>query len=98
MQWLDEVASRSDGPALVVVEVPLLYETGGEARYDKVVAITAAPSVREERRGAFVDRESRLIPDEEKLRRADFAYVNDGSLEELDAFVAGVVKELTSSR
>jgi len=54
--------------------------------------------VREERRGAFVDRESRLIPDEEKLRRADFAYVNDGSLEELDAFVAGVVKELTSSR
>ena len=98
MQWLDEVAARSDGPALVVVEVPLLYETGGEARYDKVVAITAAPSVREERRGAFVDRESRLIPDEEKLRRADFAYVNDGSLEELDAFVAGVVKELTSSR
>lgn len=97
-QWLDEVAARSDGPALVVVEVPLLYETGGEARYDKVVAITAAPSVREERRGGFVDRESRLIPDEEKLRRADFAYVNDGSLEELDAFVAGVVKELTSSR
>jgi dephospho-CoA kinase len=97
-QWLDEVAARSDGPALVVVEVPLLYETGGEARYDKVVAITAAPSVREERRGEFVDREARLIPDEEKLRRADFAYVNDGSLEELDAFVAGVVKELTSSR
>lgn len=97
-QWLDEIAAQPDGPPLVVVEVPLLYETGGESRYDKVVAITAAPSVREARRGGFVDRESRLIPDEEKLRRADYAYVNDGSLEELDAFVARVVKELTSSR
>jgi dephospho-CoA kinase len=96
-QWLDEVAARPDGPELVVVEIPLLYETGGEARYDKVVALTASPSVREARRGAFADREARLIPDDEKLRRADFAYVNDGSLEELDAFVDGVVKELTSS-
>jgi hypothetical protein len=31
------------------------------------------------------------------VRRADFAYVNDGSLAELDAFVAGVVERLTSS-
>jgi hypothetical protein len=38
-----------------------------------------------------------LIPDEEKLRRADFAYVNDGTLAELDAFVAGVVEELASA-
>ena len=34
------------------------------------------------------DRDARLLPEEEKVRRADFAYVNDGSLEELDAFVA----------
>ena len=41
------------------------------------------------------EREERLIPDAEKLERADFAYVNDGSLDELDAFVAGVVRTLT---
>jgi dephospho-CoA kinase len=35
-----------------------------------------------------------LIPDEEKVGRADFAYVNDGSLEELDAFVADVLAQL----
>jgi dephospho-CoA kinase len=35
-----------------------------------------------------------LIPDEEKLRRADYAYVNDGTLEELDAFVADVMAQL----
>ena len=37
------------------------------------------------------------MPEEEKVRRADFAYVNDGTLEELDAFVAGVLEELTAS-
>ena len=41
-------------------------------------------------------REPRLLPDEEKVKRADYVYVNDGSLDELDAFVAGVMDELTS--
>jgi hypothetical protein len=38
------------------------------------------------------------VPEEEKVRRADFRYVNDGSLEELDAFVAGVLEELRRYR
>jgi dephospho-CoA kinase len=97
LAWLEELAARPEPPVLIAVEIPLLYETGGEARYDKVVALTAALPLRKERRGLFAERESRLIPDEEKLRRADFAYVNDGSLDELDAFVGGVVEELTSS-
>ena len=95
--WLEEQRSRPEPPALVVVEIPLLYETGGETHYDKVVALTASPAIREQRRGAFTGREERLIPDDEKLRRADFAYVNEGTLAELDAFVAGVVEELVSS-
>jgi dephospho-CoA kinase len=82
---------------VAVVEIPLLYETGGESRFDKVMVVTAPAEVRRARRGEFADRETRLIPDEEKLRRADYAYVNDGSLEALDAFVAGVVEELASS-
>ena len=92
LAWLERV----DG-ALAVVEIPLLYETGGEERFDKVVVVTAPRAVREGRRGPFADREARLLPDDEKVRRADFAYVNDGTLEELDAFVAGVVDTLTSS-
>jgi dephospho-CoA kinase len=95
--WLDELRTSPDPPALAVAEIPLLYEAGGESRFDKVVVVTAPERVREGRRGFADDRESRLIPDEEKLRRADFAFVNDGSLEQLDAFVAGVVEELTSS-
>lgn len=82
---------------IAVVEIPLLYETGGEARFDKVVVITAPRDAREARRGSFDDRESRLLPDAEKVDRADFAYVNDGSLADLDEFVAGVVESLSSS-
>jgi dephospho-CoA kinase len=97
-RWLAELRALPDPPELVVVEIPLLFESGGESRYDKVVAVTAAPALRAERRGPGLEaREARLIPDEEKLRRADFAYVNDGTLAELDAFVAGVVEELASA-
>jgi dephospho-CoA kinase len=94
LEWRDELARRPDSPALCVTEVPLLYEVGGETRFDVVVAVTAPDDVRAERGRAAADREARLIPDEEKVARADFAYVNDGSLEELDAFVAEVVAAL----
>lgn len=83
--------------ALAVGEIPLLYETGGERRFDAVVVITAPEDVRGARASVpLAGRTERLIPDEEKARRADFAYVNDGSLEELDAWVAGVVRALAS--
>lgn len=95
--WRDELATLPDPPALAVNEVPLLYEARAEGRFDAVVVITAPREVRTARAGERLDeREKRLIPDEEKVRRADFSYVNDGSLDELDAFVAGVARTLTS--
>jgi dephospho-CoA kinase len=95
--WRDELSQLPNPPDLAVNEVPLLYEAGAEGRFDAVVAITAPRELRAERAGDRLDeREQRLMPDEEKVRRADFAYVNDGSLEELDAFVADVVRRLTS--
>jgi dephospho-CoA kinase len=86
-----------DGVRLVAIEVPLLYETGAESRFDAVVVVTAPPETRAARKQVdhLEERQRRLLPDEEKLARADFAYVNDGTLEELDAFVAGVVERLT---
>jgi len=95
--WFRELSAQPDPPAVAVVEIPLLYETGGEERFDRVVVITAPVEVRERRRSGFADREARLLPEEEKLRRADFAYVNDGSLEQLEAFVASVLEELSAS-
>jgi hypothetical protein len=42
-------------------------------------------------RYALDQRAARLIPDEEKVAARDFAYVNDGTLDELDAFVGTVL-------
>ncbi len=93
LAWRDE----QDAP-LTVTEVPLLYESGGDERFDKVVVITAPKALREARREPMPgDREARLIDDKEKIKRADYHYVNTGSLEELDQFVAGVVRDLTGT-
>jgi dephospho-CoA kinase len=99
-RWRTALARRADPPHVCVVEIPLLYETGGEERFDAVVVVTAEPGVRAARSGRpdLARREARLIPDEEKVRRADFAYANDGTIEELDAFVAGVMAALVERR
>ena len=95
--WRDQLAELPDAPAVSVTEVPLLYETGGDERFDKVVVITAPSKLRRARsQVATEDRESRLIDDREKVARADFSFKNTGSLEELDAFVASVMHDLTS--
>jgi dephospho-CoA kinase len=96
LKWRAEQESRPDPPALTVTEVPLLYETGADRRFDVVVVITAPQAVRSRRRPVGDDREQRLLPEEEKVALADYAYVNDGTLEELDAFVAGVIGKLTA--
>jgi dephospho-CoA kinase len=97
LQWREDLARLPEPPAVCVTEVPLLYEVGGETRFDVVVAITAPKDLRARRSTVVVDdRSERLIPDEKKLQMADFGYVNDGSLEDLDAFVASVMAHLTS--
>ncbi|MDP9303501.1 MAG: dephospho-CoA kinase [Actinomycetota bacterium] len=92
--WRQELADGPDPPAVTVTEVPLLYETGGDKRFDVVVVITAPPHVRAKRRPLADKREQRLLPEDEKIRLSDYAYVNDGGLDELDAFVAGVMADL----
>jgi dephospho-CoA kinase len=96
LTWREQLGELPEPPEVSVTEVPLLYETGSDARFDKVVVITAPAKLREQRRRVRRDdRDERLLPDKEKLKRADFAYVNKGTLEELDAWVAGVMRELT---
>jgi dephospho-CoA kinase len=96
-RWFEEQLALSDPPAIVVSEIPLLYETGGEKRFDKVVVITAPAGVREDRRGPTADREANLLPEESKIAAADYVFENSGSLDELEGFVAHVVEELTRS-
>ena len=98
MTWREQLAELPSPPQVSVTEVPLLYEVGADKRFDKVVVITAPSKLREARRGGRADdRETRLLPDREKAKRADFTYVNTGTPEELDAWVAGVMATLTKT-
>jgi len=97
MSWREQLAALPNPPAVCVTEVPLLYEVGADARFDKVVVITAPTKLREARRGGWTDdREARLMPDREKAKRADFTYVNIGTPDDLDAWVAEVMATLTA--
>jgi len=96
MRWREELGAQEQPPTVCATEVPLLYEVGGQDRFDVVVVVTASAAVRSSRSDVAVEkREPRLLPDSVKVAQADFAYVNDGSLEELDAFVEGVLRELS---
>lgn len=98
LRWREQLAELRNPPSVCVTEVPLLYEVGAQDRFDKVVVITAPAKLRETRaRVPLAGRSDRLLPDREKVERADFAYVNTGTLEELDAFIAGVMEQLTPS-
>jgi dephospho-CoA kinase len=96
LEWREQLGNLPNPPAVCATEVPLLYEVGSEDRFDAVVLVTAPPDVRAARAKVPPElREPRLLPDEEKAKRADYVYVNDGTLEELDTFVAGVMSDLT---
>ncbi len=96
LQWREDLGALPDPPEVSVTEVPLLFETGGDARFDKVVVITAPEKLRRMRSDVAADgRETRLLADSEKVERADYSFRNLGSLEELDAFVASVMADLT---
>jgi len=98
LRWRDQLAELPDPPPVAVTEVPLLYEVGGETRFDKVVVITAPEKLREARaKVPLAGRTERLLPDQEKVDRADYSYVNTGSLEDLDAFIETVMEELRAA-
>jgi dephospho-CoA kinase len=98
LNWREQLAELPDPPEVCVTEVPLLYEVGAQDRFDKVVVITAPPKLREARaRVSTAGRSDRLLPDKKKVERADYAYVNTGTLDELDAWVAGVMEDLRAS-
>ena len=76
----DLVAAAAEGVGLAVLDIPLLYETGGETVMDAVVVVTAPvevqrarvlarPGMTAERLDAIL---ARQVPDAEKRRRADF--------------------------
>jgi dephospho-CoA kinase len=93
-QWHAEQAALHPG-AVLVHEVPLLYEAGLADRYDAVVLVTAPDELRRARRPAhFDERVAAQLPESEKVARADHVYVNDGTRAELEQWVSDLVERL----
>jgi dephospho-CoA kinase len=87
-EWREQLEHADPRPRAAVVEVPLLFESGMEAVFDRTIAVVADESVRSERAGArghrrVDERTSRQLSQEEKAQRADIVVRNDGSLDDL---------------
>ena len=92
--------AHADAP-LVVFDVPLLFETGGEAHVDATVVVSAAPAVQRARvlarPGMTAEKLdailARQLPDAEKRARADHVVATDVPIEATRAQVAALVAE-----
>lgn len=99
-------AEGQKGSPLVVLDIPLLYETGAETRVDKVVVVTCDPAVQRERvlaRPGMTEEKfalilSRQMPDAEKRRRADFIIDTGRGLEAAREQVEEIIAKLTERR
>jgi dephospho-CoA kinase len=93
--------AEQSGAPVAVVDVPLLYETGGETRVDAVVVVTTTPEIQRER---ILARENmtgekldailaRQLPDAEKRKRADFVVDTSHGLDPVRARIRDILKE-----
>ena len=97
--FLDE-AERSGAP-VAVVDVPLLFETGGEKRVDAVVVVTTTPEIQRQRilsrdnmTGQKLDAIlARQLPDAEKRKRADFVVDTSHGLDPVRARIRDILDQ-----
>jgi dephospho-CoA kinase len=98
-KFLDE-AERSGAP-VAVIDVPLLFETGGEKRVDAVVVVTTAPEIQRQRVLARDNMTAerleailtRQLPDTEKRKRADFVVDTSHGLDPVRAQIRDILDQ-----
>ncbi|KQO67792.1 dephospho-CoA kinase [Methylobacterium sp. Leaf89] len=99
----DFLARHAEAP-LVLLDIPLLFETGGEARCDRVLVITAPPDVQRARvlarpgmdAATFEAIRAKQWPDAEKQARADFVLDTSLGFDHAEAEVASIIRQLTA--
>ena len=90
------------GAPIAVVDVPLLFETGGEKRVDAVVVVTTTPEIQRQRilardnmTGEKLDAIlARQLPDAEKRKRADFVVDTSHGLDPVRAAIRDILAEV----
>ncbi len=99
-KFLDE-AERSGAP-VVVMDIPLLFETGGEKRVDAVVVVSTDPATQRARilaRGTMTNEAldailARQLPDAEKRKRADFVVDTSHGLDPVRTAIGDILAEV----
>jgi len=98
-KFLDD--AEQSGAPVAVVDVPLLFETGGEKRVDAVVVVTTTPEIQRQRILARDNMTSekldailaRQLPDAEKRRRADFVVDTSHGLDPVRTRIRDILTE-----
>ena len=94
--------AEQSGAPVVVMDIPLLYETGGEKRVDAVVVVSTSPETQRERilaRGSMTPEAldailARQLPDAEKRKRADFVVDTSHGLDPVRAAIRDILAEV----
>jgi dephospho-CoA kinase len=94
--------SRAEGRALIILDIPLLFETGGESMVDRVLVVSCEPHLQRERvlsREGMTEQKfdaivARQVPDAEKRARADHVIDTSGSFADTEAQVDRLLAEL----
>jgi dephospho-CoA kinase len=99
VEWRAVESQREPAPPALVIEVPLLFESGMDAGFDATIAVVADEETRRERaaaRGheAVDERTARQLTQEQKAERATYVVANSGTLEELESRLSDVLGKL----
>src|SRR5277367_4099888 len=94
--------AEQSGAPVAVVDVPLLFETGGEKRVDAVVVVTTTPEIQRQRILArdnmtgekFEAILARQLPDPEKRKRADFVVDTSHGLDPVRVRIRDILREV----
>jgi dephospho-CoA kinase len=99
-EFRERESVREPAPRALVIEVPLLFESGMDHGFDATIAIVADEQIRRERAAArghesVDERTARQLTQEEKAARATFAVANSGTLDELESRLSDVLGKLS---
>jgi dephospho-CoA kinase len=103
-RWLDEMRDKEE--KIVLFDIPLLFETGGEKNVDYVIVVSTTKGLQKQRvmeregmsEARFSDLLSRQMPDAEKCKRADFVINTSISLEDVALQVQSILNQIRSEK
>jgi len=100
------IAAKAKGAQVAVLDIPLLFETGGERKVDKIVVVSAPHPVQKERvlarpdmtEGKFSAIVAKQMPDSEKRKRADFVIDTSRGFEAAREDVRAILRTLSKTK